>query len=297
MHKYRIITLSLVTFLLSTSHELAGQQKSEAVSKVVSKDLKVHSADALYVIGEKANIHVTGWKNSYISLKITFSATHTDNKIALRELDFMKYSVSRENNVIELRNAFILPSSQDQIQSKLEVTMDLMVPSNNGLSLTNKYGNIEISKMTGKVIAKLEFSDMTLNSINGEIILNAAYSEIRGYDIAVNSLTCDAEKSQVSLDLSNGIYKFNSRHSDLDLTLKDIRSLTVSASRTNITVRPLQFESYDFKLLNKEGKIYAPIRYSNQIKSEGKQNSLLKTSVPAKPLIQITTNFNTITIK
>jgi hypothetical protein len=296
MHHCNLVLLFITIGLTGIHQNLTAQPSNETISKVITKDFPCAPSDIFTVAGEKATIHVTGWKNNYIQARITFSSTHPDKAIASHELDFMRYSLSREKNMIELRNTFILPSSKDYIQSKLEVIIELKVPLRNQLSVTNKYGNVEISNMTGKTSVYLEFSDINLADISGEVTLQAYYSEVRGHNIHVSSFKCRDEESRVIMDVSSGHYTFNSKHSGLDLTLRDILALKIDSKNTDITITPIRFDTYQYTLENKEGKIYIPAEYSNQLKKEGKRNTFLITGKPSKPLVQISTTFNTITI-
>jgi hypothetical protein len=277
-------------------HNLAAQQ-SETVTKTVTKQLPLSAEDVLNVVGEKATIHINGWDKDYVLLKITFYATHASKKIATQELAFMHYAITREKSSIEVRNAFILPPATDYIQSKLDVIIELSVPAAAWLSVSNKYGNTDLRELSGKITINLEFSDLDLSSISGTLSMKCAYSEIHGQDISVSSLKCEDEKSQIFMGISTGASVFNSKHSDLDLTLKTIRSLKIESSRTNITISPEHFDLYNYALVNKEGRIYLPAPYAQQVKKEGKQNSLSLITNPPKPLIQITTTYNTITLK
>jgi hypothetical protein len=279
-----------------TGYNLAAQQV-ETVTKTVTKQLPLSTEEVLNVAGEKATIHVKGWDKKYALLKITFQATHASKKIATQELEFMHYAITCEKSNIEIRNAFILPPATDYIQSKLEVVIELSVPAACQLSVSNKYGNAHLSKLSGRININLEFSDLDMSNISGTLAMKCAYSEVHGQDLSVSSLKCDDEKSQIFMGVSGGALLFNSKHSDLDLTLKTIRSLRIESSRTNITISTGHFALYNYRLVNKEGKIYLPAPYDQQVNKEGKQNSLSLITNPPKPFIQITTTYNTITLK
>jgi hypothetical protein len=208
----------------------------------------------------------------------------------------MQYALTREKNTIELRNGFILPSATDHIQSKLEVLMELMIPDGTSLTVTSKYGDTDISRFTGKVTAMMEFSDLNISNVRGEFKVRSIYSEIRSQGMEVSFFTCDDEKSQIYMDAANGEYTFNSKHSDINLTLKAIKSLSIEASRTNVTIMPSDYNEYNYKLTS-DGKIFVPTQYAAQLKKSGKQNIFEMKSTPAKPIIEVTTTFNTITIK
>src|SRR5688572_24948279 len=92
------------------------QQAGPIASKTISKSIVLSPGDVFIITGEKASITLSGWDKDHISVKITFSAGHTDKIIATKELEYMHYALSRDKNAVELRNAFILPSKTDRLQ-------------------------------------------------------------------------------------------------------------------------------------------------------------------------------------
>jgi hypothetical protein len=292
-----LVFLAMVLFCLSFGHGLFAQEKTITINKVINKEFPLLPDDELTVVGEKATVLISGWQKNFAQIKITFSSTHADKKIATQELDFMRYAIIREKHNVEIRNAFILPPSTDYIQGKLEVSIEIMMPASISLSLTNRYGNTSISQLSGNVITNLAFSDMDIRAVHGTLTLLSSYSEVHGYDIAVSSLRSQDEQSQIFMDLKSGAYSFNSKHSDLNLNLNNIHSLTIESSRTNVTIHPAHFEGYNYKLISKDGKISLPESYVKGIRKQGKENSFTTTINPALPTIHVITSFNNINIQ
>ncbi len=225
------------------------------------------------------------------------SAEHTDREIATKELEYMQYALSRDKHTIELRNGFILPSKTDGVQSKVRVMIEVTVPSALTLSMHNRYGNTELSGLSGKISAILEFNDLMLNNVSGEIKIQSSYSEVRGERLTVSSFISNDEESKYTLEIDRGSYSFNSKHSDHDLTLAGIKSLTIKAKHTDITIQPKDFGSYNYTLVSKDGKIYLPVAFGHLVKKDNNQSQLTLSQKPAMPLIDVSTTFNTITIQ
>ena len=104
--------VSILSLLLMTAGFAMAQSTVHAdgiVTKNISKVISLATADVLSIAGEKADITLTGWDKNYAELKISFSAEHKDRAIATKEIEYMHYSLSREKNTVELRNAFLLP--------------------------------------------------------------------------------------------------------------------------------------------------------------------------------------------
>src|SRR5687767_14267637 len=185
----RLFTILCFLLLMMTGAVMAQAvvQADNIVTKNISKVVELAPGDIFSITGEKADITLKGWDKNYAELKITFSAEHKDRMIAMKEVEYMHYALSREKNTVELRNAFILPSHADRIQSRVKVVMNLMVPSKNTFSIYNKYGNAELSDLSGKLSLVLEFCDLVLNHISGKINIQSLYSEVRGAALAPSS--------------------------------------------------------------------------------------------------------------
>jgi hypothetical protein len=274
-----------------------AQQAMEAVTKTVTREIQVSPGDIFRVVAEKADVKITGWDKKQVQARIVFSAAHPDRKIAAREIAYMQYTFSREADVLEFMNAFVLPANTDVIQSKLEVSLEFMVPSAISLDLEAKYSNTAIVGVTGVTDADLEFSDLELNRIGGSVTLKATFSEIRGESMQVSSFRSDDSRSQFSLNVAGGAYVFQSRYSKLDLTLKSVRGLTIDGVRTDVVVRTEPQEAYRYDLRCRSGKVYVPAVYERYLKNENKQITLQTPADAGKPLIRISTTFDTITIK
>jgi hypothetical protein len=292
-------TLLLILLMLTLADITRAQTPVDtSVSKNISKTIQLKPGDIFSVVGEKARVSVTGWNKSYVELKISFSAEHTDKTISTKEVEYMHYALTRERNTVELRNAFILPSNTDRILSRVTILMELMVPSSNALSVYNKYGDTEISDFSGKISVTQEFSDLTLTRVSGEIDIRSSYSEVRGDDgLTFNSFISHDEESKFMLTLDGGSYVFNSKHGDLDLTLASIQSLTVNATHTDVTIQPADYAFYNYQLVSKDGKIYVPRGFGNLVKKENNQSKVVLTRKATNPLIDVKTTFNTITIQ
>ena len=285
----------LITAILSAL-PAASQQKQAVVSKVITKSISMASSDALSIVGEKAHIAVSGWDKDYAQVKILFSASNVNRAVAVREFEFMQYAITREKNIIELRNAYVLPFDVDQIRSMLNVTFEIMLPARSRLSITNKYGTIELKSLSGEINASFSFCDLFVTGISGKASLKPSYSEVRG---EVNSplFFCDAEKSEIFLELSGGAYTFKTSLGDIDLDLKSILSLNVKASHTGVTLRTASVRSFNYDLATRNGKIYAADIDSRHVKEEDRLSTLFYKPEADNALIEIYTTYSPITIK
>jgi hypothetical protein len=274
-----------------------AQTEPQRVTRSTSNKIPVKEGDIFSITGEKATIILSTWSKHYVQMKIVSSATHPDKRIALKEIEYMHYALAREGNIVELRNAFILPPKTDRLESKVEVLIEVTVPVNTELKVRNKYGDTEISGTAGKVSIDLEFSDLSLKNIMGTVDIRSAYSEVRSENLMANSFSSHDEETKYILQIGKGSYMFNSRHSVLDLSPVDIQRLTVNASHTDVTIRPKEFRTYNYDLVSKDGKIFLPPQFDSSLKKENRQSTLALKYNDANQLITVKTTFNNITIQ
>src|SRR5215213_3829757 len=124
----KLIVLLTPLFVLA-GYNIRAQPVWQAVTKDFTENVTCSPTTIFSVNAEKAHVMVKGWDKNYIQARVYFSASHPNRNISGREIDYMRYALTKEKGLIELRNAFILPADIDHIQSNLTVKMEIMVPS------------------------------------------------------------------------------------------------------------------------------------------------------------------------
>jgi hypothetical protein len=291
--KYFVLSLLLSGLTISAG----AQDATQTVTKSFTQNINCTAGTLFSITAEKATLTITGWANNYIQARISFFASHPDKKIAQQELDYMQYAISKEKDLVELINIFKLPANVEYIKSKLEVRMELMVPAKNKLQVTNKYGEVNISRLTGNIQVNIAFGNLYFTDVTGNVVMNANYSDVRGTQINAPSLNCTDERSKISLDLESGNYSFQSKHSDIDLGIKKISALNIKANRTDITIRPQHIDDCRYKITSTDGMLYLPAKYTSRLIKKGNQTFFTTTGANTMPLLAVSANFNSVTIK
>jgi hypothetical protein len=175
--------------------------------------------------------------------------------------------------------------------------MEIMVPSNNKVQITNKYGYTTIEQLAGRIEANISFGSLNLNDIRGDVVISSSYCNMLGYGINAVSLRCSDEKSKIQMTLNGGHYTFISKYSDLDLGIWQIQALNIESSRTDITIHPDNIDACRYKIVSREGILNLPEKYSGRLVKKGKQTSFTTTGASSMPLLAITASYNSVTIK
>ncbi len=273
-------------------------QTNHVVEKVVTRDVPFARNESLKIVGEKATMQVTGWDKDFVRVRLVFSAKNPDKAVAERELDYMKYALSREDNTLEIRNTFIIPPETARTQSTLGVLCELTVPRASKIGIINKYGNIELTDLKGELDVAVEFGDVHLQNVAGRTSVESAYGEVRGRDIG-GTFSCKSDKSDVYLDGIKARCTFNSTYGNIHLTLREKPpGLAVKASRTAVVVNTAQFGAYRYGLRTSHAAIYVPDAYQKYVRQPGGAgaSTLDFAGAPGGPLISISTTFSPITI-
>lgn len=295
MHK-KLIAFFIFLFVLG-GYNIQAQPVWKAVTKEFTENITCSPSTVFSVNAEKAHLVIKGWDKNYIQARIIFSASHSNWNISGREINYMRYGVAKEIGLVELRNAFVLPADIDHIQSTLQVKMELMVPSNNKVQVSNKYGYTTIEQLAGMVEAYISFGNLNLIDVRGNIVISSSYGNILGYGVNAVSFRCTDEKSKIQMSLNGGNYTFLSKYGELDLAIQQIHALNIESTRTDITISPSNIDACRYKIVSREGALYLPERFSSRLIKKGKQTSFTTTGVPSMPLLAITASYNSVTIK
>ncbi len=273
-------------------------QTNHVVEKVVTRDVAFSRNESLKIVGEKATVRVTGWKEDFVRVRLVFSAKSPDKAVAERELNYAKYALSRDGNILEIRNTFILPPEITRTQSNLGVLCELTVPRASKVQVTDAYGDVRLTGLEGELDVAVEFGDIHLQNVAGRISVRSAYGEVRGSDIG-GTLACKSDKSDVYLDRIAARCTFNSTYGTLHLSPGEKpQGLSVKANRTAVVVNTSHFGAYRYGLRTSHAAIYVPDAYKKYVKGTGGSgaSTLDFAGAPHNPLISVSTTFSSITI-
>jgi hypothetical protein len=290
--------IGLTCLLLGATASGQELQTNHVVEKVVTRDVPFARNESLKIVGEKATLQVTGWDKDFVRVRLVFSAKSPDKALAERELDYMKYALSRDDNTLEIRNTFIVPPHVARTQTSLGVLCELTVPRGSKVDVSDKYGNIQLTDLKGELDVAVEFGDVHLQNVKGRINVRSSYGEVRGRDIG-GTFSCKSDKSDVYLDGIEARCTFNSTYGNIHLSLREKpQELAVKASRTAVVIHTSHFDAYQYGLRTSHAAIYVPDPYKKYVRGTGGSgtSTLDFAGAPHHPLISVSTTFSSITI-
>lgn len=213
--KYFIGFLSLTFFCMSSSY--AGEVKS-----VEEHSFKIRRGGYISLVGDDGYIKINSWNKPEVSLKITKRVWARDRKRANELLDEVKIDIKQSGDRLDIREpdlgdhfrfSNIFHSDKWRRHFELQVDYDLMVPENINLDLENDEGNIEITKITGRLTVQIDEGDIMLSDSGPlEIDIRIDEGDLVCKNILGANSTLDVNLDEGSVRLSNAEF------STVDLT-------------------------------------------------------------------------------
>ena len=285
----------MLTILFSTSL-LHAQEKLLVAEKSISKTLPFSVQDELKITGDKADIVMSGWDKNFIQVKITLSAKHSDKQVAEKELGYMKYSLTKENNQIEVMNTFVIPDQVARLQSRMTVLFEIKIPANAKVYFQNKYCTIRLSDLTANANMQLQFGHVELNRVSGKLAIENHFGEVQGSDINAQ-LTCKTDKSFINLQELKGNCTFYTTLGSIDLSLHEtLQALTIKSSHTPVVLSTRNTDAFQYDLHTTYASVFVPDAYQKYLKTTGPHANAFVMGT-SKKLIKVNTTYSSIHFK
>lgn len=283
--------------LLACAQTGFSQTKIQVVTKTIEKDMPFTIGDILRIAGEKSNMDIKGWTGNYIKIKMLLISKHPDRSIAERELNFLKYTISKDQNTIHINNYFLSNNVyEDQVKSNLKCQYEIFVPITCLIVASNKYGDVKVSGINNALEISAELGNIFLSSIKGEMRIKASYGDIKGENLDGNFF-CKAQKSDMSFTNVGGYYKIESSYGKITITpSSSFKGLDINSSKTEVVFNSKDYP-YNYKLSTLFSEIQLPEEYRKNIaKNMAGKSSFDLQKASENPLVKISTSYSPITL-
>jgi len=177
-------------------------QKGDISEKVksYSKSYPMDGNDKLNIDNKFGKVLVNAWNKNEVKVDVEIRSYADNDETAQKMIDAVSISDSKEGNVVSFGTNFGKGSSNSvwdlfnnrNDHHKVEVNYTIYMPTKNGLSISNKYGSIEIPDMSGKVsidCAYGSFSGGSMTHADNEVRVrygSAKFENIASGDIQVS---------------------------------------------------------------------------------------------------------------
>lgn len=287
----KLIFVILWSVLLFTA--VSAQEKINVVTRTVYKSFVISSKGELNIKAEKATIIIKPSKDNNIHLKLQIISKNPSRKIAEEDLKYCDYKIENRGEMFLVSNFFNFKNDYKDISSNLSARYEIELPEKSNLIVSNIYGDIYLSGISGNVNVKSNFGQIYLSSISGSLQIQSSFTDISGEKI--NSLyVLKTENGEIKLAQLNEIGNIRSHFGSIQLSQVN-SSVTINADMAQVNIELSDLDRYSFKLLAQKDKIFVPFDLKKSI-TFSKENSILNY-VKGKVIINVTTNYSSINLK
>jgi len=235
---FRTLVYAMVIFALAPN----SHAQTFSNSKTVTHSYKVSPETTVEINNKYGKIHVIPWDND--SVKITASLNVYSNNLSRLEkvknsIDFKftltKYYISAFTDFGTNSNQILteLKSLSDAIitgQNQIEINYLVYCPAQINLNLVNKFGDIYIDDMIGKLKISLSNGDLKINSVEGDAQIELAFG---------SGIINDMREGQLTVSYS-------------DLKIKDAMRVDIDSKSSTLNIDRADF----LKIISRRDKYF-----------------------------------------
>lgn len=238
----------LFLLLLGTGlPEVQAQQKLQVVTKTIEKDLPEVLDSGIVIKGRKAEVTVTGWEKDFIRVEMDLISKHPSRKVALEELEYIQYAISKTEKQYVLRNMFYSTARRSKVRSSLSVRYRIFVPVNQPVEVNNEYGAIDLLNLYGAVEFEGKFCEINLERLFGTVVAKVSYGEISGKNLD-GTTRLNLQRTDMTLEGFAGDVRIKNLYGTIDLwptTMLKALSVQSQHGKVGLNVNKLDAFNYD----------------------------------------------------
>ncbi|BDX39544.1 hypothetical protein CYCD_28990 [Tenuifilaceae bacterium CYCD] len=242
MKAFRVLSVTLA-FLLMFSCAFAAKGR---LNKVFDREFSVNESTKLFIQNKYGQVNVENWDKNTISIHVEVKVDKPDDEKAKIMLDAIDVEFSESDNVVSAITKFNedLMKSHKRLFSSIsndEMSIDYMIkmPKNIEVELNNKYGDIFINELSGKVIVNLKYGNIRVNKLERGDAENLNTLVI-GYGNAnlgdVNWLKVEIKYGNLKIDQARAIVLL-SKYSKINVD--KVNSVVVDSKYDNYVLGPI----------------------------------------------------------
>ena len=268
------------------------------VTKVVEKELPYTDGQRIRVTAQKADVIIKGWNRPTISVRLRLVAKHPDRAVAEREVAYHQYTLQQTGSDIELSNRFVIPQRAGKLQSQLKAIYEVSVPAKALIQLTNSFGDVRLSDLSGEVNLKFEFGKLSLDDMSGKLTIASEYGDIDGRVVNA-TFVCKAEKAAISLRDLGGSSRITSRYGKLSIWPNSLTldALRIEAARTEILLLPRRVADFHYDVISTFADIRVPESVAGVLGIHGSKQTFTYQPPGKKAEIVIQNTYSPVTIQ
>lgn len=233
----------LIAFLLLTGNVFADGNPVEGMTaqkvKKIIRTYQVSSKDALYIDNKFGSVTVNTWDKNEFKVEITVLAIDDNDDKAQKQLDRVTISDSKVGSEVRFVTNIASGNSWNwkrggDDKRKLEVNYVVNMPKSNHLSITNKYGSVNLPEFSGPFSLDLSYGNFTGGNLrSNENSLTVRYGSATIESIKKGSLDISYSKLNIQ---NGGELSIAHRYGSLDINEVDVISANIDYSSIRINM-------------------------------------------------------------
>ncbi|MGA0559438.1 hypothetical protein ACO2Q8_22460 [Larkinella sp. VNQ87] len=288
---------TLLFLLMVTTLPALAQTRLQVVTKTVEKELAYNAGQRVNLTAQKADITLKGWTKATVLVRLKLIAKHPEREVAERELDFLNYEIETRKNVIELANRFTIPQRAGAVRGNLKAVFEIWLPARCPVTVSNTFGDVNLSDLAGETTLKLEFGKLSLVNLSGKTTVTSDYGDIDASELT-GTFSIKAEKAEITLRELGGSGTLQSRYGKLTIQPgAGLTALTVQAARTNVYLAPRRMDDFQYDIETSYATIQVPEGYANHLGQFMNKRRFDYQPPGQKPLISITNSYSPVVIQ
>ncbi|MDO6389451.1 hypothetical protein Q4E40_04895 [Pontibacter sp. BT731] len=174
--------------------------------KTFDKTYKVSKSDVLNINNEFGNVHVNTWNRSEIQVKVDIISRANSEQQAQEMLNKINVADSRSGNTISVKTQMGSIHSNGRNQN-FEINYTINMPTDNALTVKNKFGSVYLPDMKGKVDLNVQYGSFKVGNLsNVTNNIKASFCTNTQNTIGfLNKGSLDLDYSNVNLNATNGV--------------------------------------------------------------------------------------------
>ncbi|MEL7002126.1 MAG: hypothetical protein AAFN93_05230 [Bacteroidota bacterium] len=234
-----------------------GQRQVQVVTKTIVKKLDFTTGQTLTIQAEKASIDVSHWRGKYIQVSLKLISKHPNQKVAERELNYLKYDISNDSRGHEVKNYFEADNNSGSVKGSLSAIYNIKLPLGCALDITNLYGLLNLNGIKSDLKGRFKFVDVQLSNHKGKGEIESFFSELTIENFK-GELEAKLEKSDMKVVAFDGELKVKSNYGEIEIDGGNHDNMDIDGNRTRITFKSAYLEKYNYEIKNMYGEIELP---------------------------------------
>jgi hypothetical protein len=253
---------------------------------------------------EKAQISIEQSVNNFIEVELKLIAKHTNEEIARRESQYLKYNLIKKGNTYYINNNILLPKKTKSTESRLSAIYILKIPQGCELDITNTLGNTFLTGLDNDVNIRISYGNLNVDKCTGKLDVKTKIGDIQINNSLLNARLL-TEYSEINMEGVNGAFNMESRFGSINLEPGyKMEQLNIEALKTNVYIFNTNEIEYTLNISTEHGSIKTNeslyIKSQNLLTETKNKGQTIRLEYPLKVssgVISISSRFSNINLR